>query len=84
MKKHLFSSQDFLYQKPKEIIKYLTKSDFSLIIALENHTTESIELLEILRFNFEKEELYEWCVLIKREIDLRVSNYNLKEANENQ
>jgi predicted ATP-grasp superfamily ATP-dependent carboligase len=60
---------------PREIKKYLTKSDFALIIALEPDTLETLEVLEILLWNFEVEEEYEWCSVLKKEIDLRVKTY---------
>jgi len=56
-------------------MKYLTRSDFSLIIAMEPHTLETMEVLEILLWNFEEEEYYEYCSVIKREIDYRVKTY---------
>ncbi len=74
-----FNPSDILYMMPREIKKYLTRSDFSLIIAIEPHTLETMEVLEILLWNFEVEEEYEYCAVIKKELDFRVETY--KQAN---
>lgn len=79
MKNYNLNSSDILYQLPRDIKKFLTKSDFALIIALEPQTIETMEVLEILLWNFEEVEEYEWCVVIKKEIDFRAETY--KEAN---
>lgn len=76
MTNYNFNASDILYMMPRNIMKYLTKSDFSLIIAIEPHTLETMENLEILLWNFEVEEAYEWCAVIKKEIDFRVETYN--------
>jgi hypothetical protein len=82
MKNYNFNSSDILYQTPRDIMKYLTRSDFALIIALEPHTLETMEVLEILLWNFEVEEIYEWCAILKKEIDLRVKTYGKEEEEE--
>ena len=76
MPNYNFNSSDILYMMPRDIMKYLTRSDFALIIAIEPHTLETMETLEILLMNFEQEEEYEWCSMIKKEIDFRVETYN--------
>lgn len=82
MRNYNFNSSDILCQSPRDIMKYLTRSDFALIIALEPHTLETMEILEILLWNFEEQEIYEWCSILKKEIDLRVSTYGKEEKEE--
>ncbi len=79
MSNYSFNASEILYQSPRDIKKYLTRSDLGLIIALEPHTLDTMSHLEILLANFEAAEEYEYCVVIKREVDFRVKTY--KEAN---
>lgn len=76
MGRYNLNPSDILYLMPREIKKYLTKSDFSLIIAMEPHTLETMEVLEILLWNFEVEEEYEYCSVLRDEINFRVKTYN--------
>ena len=76
MSNYNFNASDVLYLPPRDIMKFLTRSDFALIIAIEPHTLEVMETLEILLWNFEEIEAYEWCSVIKKEIDFRVETYN--------
>lgn len=70
-----FNQSDILYMMPREIKKYINKSEFALLIALEPHTLETMEVLEILLLNFETVEEYEYCSVLKKEIDFRVETY---------
>lgn len=71
-----FNASDILYKMPREIKKYLTRSDFALVISVEPHTLETLEVLEILLWNFEQVEEYEYCCVLRDEINFRVKTYN--------
>lgn len=76
MSNYNLNPSDILYLMPREIKKYLTRSDFALIVSIEPHTLETMEVLEILLFNFEVEEEFEWCCVLRDEINFRVQTYN--------
>jgi hypothetical protein len=63
---------DFLYQEPNKIVKFLTRGDLEIIIRTLPNDIESLELLEILLMNFEVAEYYEYCCSLRDEINLRI------------
>lgn len=63
---------DFLYNDPPQIVKFLTKSDFEIVLRTLPNNIDSLEVLEILLMNFEEDEFYEYCCVIRDEINLRV------------
>lgn len=67
-----FQPSDILYMNPPDIMRYLTRSDFALILFCEPQTTQALELLNILLYNFEGEEMYEECCIIRDEIKRRL------------
>lgn len=66
---------DFLYLEPTQIVKFVTRGDLEIIIRTLPNDIESLELLEILLMNFEVDEFYEYCCVIRDEINLRVDYF---------
>ncbi len=75
MPNYSLNQSDILYMLPGDIKKLLPKSDFALIIAIEPATLETVTILETLLMNFERAEEYEYCAIIKKEIDYRINHY---------